>query len=372
MGVEPPRRSFRDRIDDHPLGLFVTVAIAAVTATLTIVVPLMQVTTDNRASALEAQMEQQRLELQAALERERSSRIAEVAALEGRLQEAQASAERLVAEERSRAQAQVDELTRSLSSIRRSLGSGSEYFDVASLVVDQDAAATLPADSRYFPADRWYALDPEAHPDWTYEVTSELRMTAELLGMTEDELRAQQSESQVEAATRFPVHLWRYGGDRVVTFTDPGSGQTMTIHPRTQVSVQRVTIDEYLGLMGEMSGATEDQLAVLARTLRRDPAGWVLQDNLGLEIGSSAALRARIETLQKRDQIAYARVETTLPGATMDGGPEGEVYWSREWLIVSAGEDLFLVKLYVADDDRRAPDYAAVGTWLDLFRILAV
>ena len=47
-----------------------------------------------------------------------------------------------------------------------------------------------------------------------------------------------------------------------------------------------------------------------------------------------------------------------------------EYYWDREWFIVRTDQDLFLVKLFVADDDHRAPDYGALSTWLDQLRIL--
>ena len=42
----PPPRTLRQRIDDHPAALFVGIAIAAATATLGIVLPIVQVAQD--------------------------------------------------------------------------------------------------------------------------------------------------------------------------------------------------------------------------------------------------------------------------------------------------------------------------------------
>jgi hypothetical protein len=102
----------------------------------------------------------------------------------------------------------------------------------------------------------------------------------------------------------------------------------------------------------------------------RDPAGWALQDQLVSDITWAGTLRPRIESLQKQDDIAYGRVEMVLPDATVDGVEHPEYYWTREWLIVDTGDDLYTVKLFVADDDHRSPDYAAISAWLDGLRIV--
>jgi len=101
-----------------------------------------------------------------------------------------------------------------------------------------------------------------------------------------------------------------------------------------------------------------------------DPAGWVLQDQLVSEITGVGSLRPRIESLQKRDDLAYARVETVLPNATVGDRTLGEYYWDREWFIVHTDRHMYLVKLYGADDDHRSPDYGALSAWLDQLRIL--
>ena len=68
-------------------------------------------------------------------------------------------ADQQLADERAASQARIDELDRSLSSIQRSLGSDTQYFDVSKLVVDPADVGSLPATSTFFPDDRFYALD---------------------------------------------------------------------------------------------------------------------------------------------------------------------------------------------------------------------
>ena len=59
-----------------------------------------------------------------------------------------------------------------------------------------------------------------------------------------------------------------------------------------------------------------------------------------------------------------------LPDVVLGDQQFAEYYWDREWFIVRTDRDLYMVKLFVADDDHRSPDYGALSTWLDQLRIL--
>ncbi len=338
-------------------------ALAAVTATITILVPLLQVTQDNRVSAVQSQMEQ-----------DRTKQTAAIADLQAQLDDLERSSKQQLADEQARSQARIDELDRSLSSIKRSLGTDTQYFDVGKLVVSADQAAALPATSMFFPDDRFYALDVAQSTGWTYALSSELQLTADALGVTEEQLRANSTPTQVQAMTGFPVHVWRYGPDRSLTYTEPSDGKPYVFHPRTQAWVQRVSQDEYLSVLERSLPSPLPSGATLAQSVHDgfagDPAGWVLQDQLISEIATVGSLRPRIDSLQKRDDLAYARVETVLPGVQVGDQHFAEYYWDREWFIVRTDQDLYLVKLFVADDDHRAADYGALSTWLDQLRIL--
>jgi hypothetical protein len=374
----PARASFRQRVEGHPIGILIGVAVAAITATLAIVAPIAQLSLDSRVAALDQRLAEQQANHAAAvtaLEKQMAEdhikQTAEIEALKAQVEDVRREAAQQLADEQARSQARIEELDRSLSSIKRSLGSDTEYYDVGALIVTPEGASSLPETSKYFPDDGFYALDVDLASGWTYEVTTELGMTAELLGVTEDVLRERGDPAQVDAMTRFPVHLWRLGEDRSLTYYDAVAGQRFELHPRTEVSLQRVSHDDYLALV-EASVQSDEAKAAIRAGFARDPAGWVLQDQLALEISSSGGLRARIDSLQKRDTIAYARVETTLPQVRFKGSDEElrEYYWSREWLLIATDDDLYLVKLFVADDDHRSPDYGSVGAWLDAFRVL--
>jgi len=359
----PVRPKMRERVEGHPLGLIAGVILAAVTATISVVVPVLQITQDNRVSAVQSQMEQ-----------DRTTNAAALAAVQAQLSDAQRNADQQVADERARSQARIDELDRSLSSIHRSLGSSSSDYDVSKLVVDPADVGSLPATSTFFPDDGFYALDVAQSTGWTHDVSSELQLTADLLGVTAADVRAGSSPAQVDAMTRFPVQVWRYGPDVSLTYTEPGSGTPYHLHPRTQAWVQRVSQDDYLALIQASAPSPQPSGSTLAASIRdgfqRDPAGWVLQDQLVSEFSGVGSLRPRIDSLQKRDDLAYARVETVLPDVQSGDQHFAQYYWDREWFIVRTAQDLFLVKLYVADDDHRSPDYAALSTWLDQLRIL--
>jgi hypothetical protein len=355
-----PGRTLRQRIDDHPLGLFAGIVIAAVTATLGIVVPILQLTQDSRIAAVQAELAQARSEQQTVVDD-----------LQAQLDQARRDAQTAVAQERERAQARVDELERSLASINRSLGSGTDYYDVGNLVVDPRDASSIPETSRFDPVDGFYALDPAQAAGWTSATITELRFNADMFGRTEEQARAGQSANLIENLTRFPVHVWYYGDDRLVEFDDPVGGGNVTLHPRTMATLQEVSLQDYIDFqVSQLPAAAVGAEDIIRAGFARDPAGWVLQDQLVADVAWSGSLRARIESLQKRDDIAYGRAETVLPDVTVAGTRLPEYYWSREWLIVDSGTDLYLVKLFVADDDHRAPDYAAVSTWLDGLRIV--
>ena len=158
------------------------------------------------------------------------------------------------------------------------------------------------------------------------------------------------------------------------SYVDPSSGRSLELHPRTQAWVQRVSQADYLSLIEGGVASPQPSGSTVAASIRdgfeNDPAGWVLQDQLITEIAGAGSLRPRIESLQKRDDLAYARVETVLPNVEVGGQQLAEYYWDREWFIVRTAQDLFLVKLFVADDDHRSPDYGAISAWLDQLRIL--
>jgi hypothetical protein len=355
----PPARTLRQRIDDHPAALFVGIALAAATATMGIVLPIAQLTQDSRVASVQAELSQVRAEQELIADDLRTQ-----------LDRAERDADAAVAAEHARGQARVDELERSLSGITRSLGDATDYYDVSKLVIEPREAGSIPTTSRFDTTDRFYALDPDQATGWTYEVSDELRLGAAMFGMTEEQLRSQPPEV-VEGLTRFPVHVWYFGGDRLVELDDPVTADRLTLHPRTMALLQRVSYEDAIELqlarVPEGAAAAEE---VVRNGFARDPSGWVLQDTLVQDVLGSGSLRPRIESLQKRDDIAYGRVETVLPDVTTDGSQLPEYYWTREWLIADTGTDIYLVRLFVGDDDHRSPDYAAVSSWLDGLRIV--
>lgn len=365
-------RTLRQRIEDHPAGLFVGIAIAAATATLGIVLPLAQLTQDSRVASVEAELARYKAEQQLVVDGLRSE-----------LEEARRSAEVAIAQERAQAQARIDELERSLSGITRTLGDGSDAYDVSRLVVDARDAASIPATSLYDPAERFYALDPAQVSGWTYERSTNLAFTAALLGVTEESYVAGQvanaqrlgnpitTEQAREMLTRFPIHVWYFGDDKVVELRDPVGDVPLSLHPRTMVVLQRLTHDEFIDAqVASLTGPGIGAADVIRAGFARDPTGWVAQDQLVADIAFWGSLRPRIESLQKRDDLAYMRTETVLPDVTVEGQPLPAYYWTKEWLIVDSGQDIYSISTHVSDDDHRAPDYAALTAWLDALRIV--
>lgn len=353
-------RTLRQRIEDHPAGLFVGIAIAAATATLGIVLPLAQLTQDSRVASVEAELARVRGEQQLVVD-----------GLRAELEDARRAAQASVAQERATAQARIEELERSLSGITRTLGDGTDTYDVSDLMVEPRRASSVPDSSLFHPGDGFYALDPARATGWTYAVISDLGFTAELMGTTEEAWKARNPLVPEDAWTRFPIHVWYYGDDKLVEFDDPVGGARVSLHPRTMAMLQRVSHDDYLDAqLAQVPADAARTIEVVRAGFARDPAGWVLQDQVVGDVSFFGSLRPRIESLQKRDDIAYGRAESVLPDVTVAGVGLPEYYWSREWLIVDAGEDLFLVKLFVADDDHRSPDYGAVSAWLDGLRIV--
>ncbi len=353
-------RTLRQRIDDHPAALFLGIALAATTATLGIVLPIVQVTQDSRVASVQAELDRYRSEQQLVVD-----------GLRADLDQVRREAATAIADERAKAQARIDALERSLSGITRAMGVDTDFYDVGDLVIEPRDAASIPSTSGFDPTDRFYALDPTKAEGWTKETTTELRLLAEYSGLTDDQARALLTAQEADFATRYPIHVWRYGDDRVVAIDDPTSDTDVVIHPRTMAVVQRISHADYIGMqVGALPEASAGLEPILRAGFARDPAGWVLQDQLLADIEGSGSLRPRVESLQKRDDIAYGRVETVLPDVTVAGVPLAEYYWSREWLIVDSGDDIYIVKLFVADDDHRSPDYAAMSAWLDALRIV--
>lgn len=263
-------------------------------------------------------------------------------------------------------------LETALNSIERQVGGEKDLLPVESLIIDPADAGSVPAASKFIQQDKFYALEPDQGAGWAYSQTTELAVAAELIGIAPEELPDLLGVSR-EALTQIPVYLWRHADVKAV------SGVEGLAKLPTQVMVQRLPFSA-LGLLADAaadqqapteSGGSLD-LSDLEALYRGDATGQVLRQELLLSMGLSdpAHTATSLSSVEKRGNVVYARIETTLKDVTVAGTRYEEYYFDRELIFISGHDEVFLVKTIVPSVDHRSPQATFINTWLLSLRVL--
>ena len=77
-----------------------------------------------------------------------------------------------------------------------------------------------------------------------------------------------------------------------------------------------------------------------------------------------------LSSVEKRGNVVYARIETTLKDVTVAGTRYEEYYFDRELIFISGRDEVFLVKTIVPSVDHRSPQATFINTWLLSLRVL--
>jgi hypothetical protein len=319
----------RDFVENHPLPVYVGVFLAAVGATLGVVIPVKDA--------------------------ERDSAVAEKSA-------------------------QVADLQRTLATIPRANGAPS--LDVSKMVVTPDQATKLPASWKYFPGGGFYAQP--AGGGWHQSQTTELQLLADQIGQPADAAVAayaaavfgSQSARAIGEARRLltavPVELWRRDDHRYTLAGVPG---IQDVYP--EILVQRFPISSLAkataaGVAQATTTERTRDLKLLERLYRGDAVGVLLTEQLNLELSLGRELDDSLDTIQKEGNVVYAHFTSTLTNGVVNGKKTPIFIWPRELIVISTQSQIYLVKTFLPRTDfRSSVDDPWVSRWLASFKIVA-
>jgi hypothetical protein len=231
--------------------------------------------------------------------------------------------------------------------IRAEVGGSTTTIDVRSVTVpESEVGQRIGRDAQYFQEDRYYALPARVlGTAWSASRTSEWRFDT-------SSVRCQLPfNSNVKATLKsLPVYSWKRGTP-VVLSTPPCP---LVVQP--QIIVQRLTLQALLGLAGHEPS--------LAAPVKADPTGWLLTEQMQL---IASGLKARLTTIDKRGNVAYAQFDTIHRGVPVAGGKQRNYYLTIQVILVTTDNGIFMVKTYLPRLEPRSLDTPLVDRWLRNF-----
>jgi hypothetical protein len=260
---------------------------------------------------------------------------------------------------------QVDYYKRLLASTQVVVGKDASAVDVSRIPVAADQVAQLPPDDRYVQEGDFYALRPRG--GWRYSITTEPQMVSDFSGAPVAKVKAAYAKLGAGHLAQVSVFLWR--NQTPYHLRVPGG--VFTLYP--QLAVERLPIKPLVrAAAAQVPGSGAEARAerrLLTRFFEDDPAGAMVLAALNTDIASSGPLAAAstIESVQKKGTAVYARVDSALTNAVVDGRRYPHFYYAREFVIIAAGNDVFFVKTFLPSPDPRSPDLAFVRSWFRLF-----
>jgi hypothetical protein len=272
-----------------------------------------------------------------------------------------------------------------IGSIARGVAGAAAPIEIEKILIDESEAAERPGIT-YFSADRFFALAEDEPSDWTYEETTELENVASLTGFTEAEVVdafvqvanaggcARDRDQMRRLLTVSPVHRWAKG-ENVPVEGVPG---LTTLAPF--VLVQRfphdlvpemLCADLPVGTPAATQATPTSQFQVLEQFYKGESTGLMLLLQLNTEVISGSQARTSLTSIEKKGNVVYVGLNTTLVDVTVDGQDYAEYQVSRELILISTTNDIYLIKTFVPTPNFSRTDQEWVSRWLKEFRIVA-
>ncbi len=272
-----------------------------------------------------------------------------------------------------------------IGSIARSVAGAAAPIEIHDLLIDQSEAAEKPGVT-YFAADRFFALARDESSDWTYEETTELANLANLSGMTDAEVvdlfvqvaRASGCKRDRDQMRRLltlsPVHRWTKGEnvpvEGVPGFTSLSPFVLVQRFPHDLVP-EILCADVPVGTPQAMQATPTSSFHVLEQFYEGESTGLMLLMQLNTEVGSGSQMRTSLDSIEKKGNVVYVGLNTTLVDVTVGGQHYGEYQISRELILISTKDDLYLIKTFVPTPNFSRTDQEWVSQWLKEFRSVA-
>jgi hypothetical protein len=274
-------------------------------------------------------------------------------------------------EQRQVYERQLADLERRLAGIDVGLSGDDGTLDVAALTITTAQAASLGPESEFHPEQRFYALGADHSGGWSYARATEIDLLVEMTGLTREDVAAGLGVTPEQLMTMeagFPqLHLWRAPEARDVTGVEGVRSLRahVFVQPFTHQQLKDIYRQPLADAEGSVAAATLDDLYV------GDAAGLVLLAQLRAEYEAATANPTALNTVQKRGNLVYAELETTLQDVVVNGEALDDYFWMRRVVIITTPAFVYLVKISDASADHRSPHAAWLNGWLAGFRVLS-
>jgi hypothetical protein len=272
-----------------------------------------------------------------------------------------------------------------IGSIARGVAGAAAPIQIEDILIDPTEASEKPGVT-YFAADSFFALAEDESSDWKYEETTELESVASLSGMTDVEV----VDALVQAAnasgcvrdrdqmrrllTISPLHRWTKG-DSVPVEGIPGL-EALSPFVLVQRFPHELVPDMLcaalpVGTPLAMQATPTTPFNVLEQFYKGESTGLMLLLQLNTEVVSGPQVRTSLTSIEKKGNVVYVGLNTTLVDAVVGGQDFSEYHVSRELILISTKNDIYLIKTFVPTPNFSRTDQEWVSNWLNEFRIVA-
>jgi hypothetical protein len=272
-----------------------------------------------------------------------------------------------------------------IGSIARGVAGAAAPIEIDQILIDESEAAERPGIT-YVSSDRFFALTEDEPSDWTYEETTELENVASLSGMTDDDVVdamvqvanasgcVRDREQMRRLLTISPVHRWTKG-DNLPVEGVPGLTALAPF-----VLVQRfphefvpelLCADLPVATPAATQATPTSNFQVLEQFYEGESTGLMLLLQLNTEVTIGSQVRTSLTSIEKKGNVVYVGLNTTLVDVTVGGQEYAEYQISRELILISTKNDIYLIKTFVPTPNFSRTDQEWVSRWLKEFRIVA-
>lgn len=242
-----------------------------------------------------------------------------------------------------------------LASINRRFVGG-DYINVAQFVVHRGDRNRVPAQSKFYADDSFYA---PAVQGWTYKKTTDTEFFTSIFG--------EEGKKQINEITGLaPVHVWSRGP------LIPMGNHDVIQNFAPCIYLQRLPIEE-LTVQLNLEAAKNSQPATL---FQGDVIGSMLAQtfaNVFKTLTFTSETQASLLNINKVSNVLYCQFLLTLHNVTIDSRKLESYFITLEMIVVSTKDNVYTVCDLIPSEEPmlRGPVPAEVTEWLNGFAVFS-
>lgn len=242
-----------------------------------------------------------------------------------------------------------------LASINRGLAGG-DYINVARLVVHRGERDRVPAQSKFYADDSFYA---PAVQGWTYKKTTDTEFFTSIFG--------EEGKKQINELTGLaPVHVWTRGP------LVPLGNHDVSQNFAPCIYLQRLPIDD-LTVQLNLEATKNSQSTTL---FQGDVIGAMLAQtfaNVFKTLTFTSETQASLLNINKVSNVLYCQFLLTLRNVTINSQKRDSYFITLEMIVISTKDSVYTVCDLIPSEEPmlRGPIPAEVTEWINGFTVFS-